>query len=60
VLALGESPLADDLGLPLGWRDLERWLLEQLPEGGPEAVLVGGLEAAAGELAQRLQQARPQ
>ena len=35
-------------GLPLGWRDLERWLLEQL------------LEGAAGEFAMRLQQARPQ
>jgi GT2 family glycosyltransferase len=60
VLALGESPQADVLGLPLGWRDLERWLLEQLPEGGPEVVLVGALEGEAGELAQRLQQARPQ
>ena len=58
VLALGESPQADVLGLPLGWRDLERWLLEQLPECGPEVVLVGSLEGAAGELAQRLQQAR--
>ena len=36
------------LGRPLGWRDLERWLLEQL------------LEGAAGEFAMRLQQARPQ
>lgn len=61
VLALGESPQADVLGLPLGWRDLERWLLEQLPEtGGPEVVLVGAPEGAAGELAMRLQQARPQ
>jgi GT2 family glycosyltransferase len=61
VLALGESPQADVLGLPLGWRDLERWLLEQLPEaGGPEVVLVGALEGAAGELARRLQLARPQ
>ena len=60
VLALGESPQADVLGLPLGWRDLEGWLLEQLPEGGPEVLLVGALEGEAGELAQRLQQARPQ
>jgi GT2 family glycosyltransferase len=60
VLALGESPQADVLGLPLGWRDLEGWLLEQLPEGGPEVVLVGALEGEAGELAPRLQQARPQ
>ena len=59
VLALGESPQADVLGLPLGWRDLERWLLEQLPEGGPQVLLVGALAGAAGELAQRLQQARP-
>jgi GT2 family glycosyltransferase len=58
VLVLGESPQEDVLGLPLGWRDLERWLLEQLPECGPEVVLVGSLEGAAGELAQRLQQAR--
>lgn len=60
VLALGESPQADVLGLPLGWRDLEGWLLEQLPEGWPEVVLVGALEGEARELAQRLQQARPQ
>ena len=40
VLALGTSPQADVLGLPLGWRDLERWLLEQLPEGGPQVLLV--------------------
>jgi GT2 family glycosyltransferase len=61
VLALGESPQADVLGLPLEWWDLECWLLEQLPEtGGPEVVLVGALEGAAGELARRLQQARPQ
>ena len=60
VLALGESPQADVLGLPLGWRDLERWLLEQLPEVGPQVLLVGALEGVAGELAQRLQQARPQ
>lgn len=60
VLALGESPQVDVLGLPLGWRDLERWLLEQLQEvGGPELVLVGSLEGAAGELAQRLQHLRP-
>lgn len=60
VLSLGESPKADGLGLPLGWRDLERWLLEQLPECGPEVVLVGALEGEARELAQGLQQARPQ
>jgi len=60
VLVLGESPRADGLGLPLGWRDLEGWLLEQLPEGGPKVVLVGALEGAAGELALRLQQIRPQ
>jgi len=60
VLALGESPQADVLALPLGWRDLERWLLEQLPAGGPEVVLVGALEGEVGELAERLQQARPQ
>jgi GT2 family glycosyltransferase len=61
VLALGQSPQVDVLGLPLGWRDLERWLLEQLPEaGGPEVVLVGALEGAAGGLAMRLQLARPQ
>lgn len=60
VLALGESPQVDVLGLPLGWRDLVRWLLEQLPEGGPEVVLVGALEGEAEELALRLQQARPQ
>ncbi|MCP9817461.1 glycosyltransferase [Synechococcus sp. GreenBA-s] len=61
VLALGESPQADVLGLPLGWWDLERWLLEQLPEaGGPQVLLVGRQEGALGELATRLQQARPQ
>ena len=60
VLALGESPQVDVLGLPLGWRDLERWLLEQLPEGAPEVVLVGALEGAAGENAQRLQHLRPE
>jgi hypothetical protein len=61
VLVLGESPLADVLGLPLDWRDLERWLLEQLPEaGGLEVVLVGSLEGSAGELALKLQKARPQ
>jgi GT2 family glycosyltransferase len=60
VLALGKSPQVDVLGLPLGWRDLERWLLEQLPEGGPQVLLVGALEGTAGELAQRLQQARPE
>ena len=60
VLALGKSPQADVLGLPLGWRDLERWLLEQLPEGGPQVLLVGALEGTAGELAQRLQHLRPE
>ena len=60
VLALGKSPQVDVLGLPLGWRDLERWLLEQLPEGGPQVLLVGALEGAAGELAQRLQHFRPE
>ena len=60
VLALGESPQADVLGLPLGWRDLELWLLEQLPEGGPQVLLVGSLEGTAGELAQRLQHLRPE
>jgi GT2 family glycosyltransferase len=60
VLALGESPQADVLGLPLGWWDLERWLLEQLPQGGPEVVLVGPLEGPAGVLATQLQQSRPQ
>ena len=60
MLALGESPQVDVLGLPLGWRDLEGWLLEQLPEGGPEGALLGALEGAAGEFAMRLQQARPQ
>ena len=47
-------------GLPLGWRDLERWLLEQLLEGGPQVLLVGALAGAAGELAQRLQHLRPE
>lgn len=61
VLALGQSPQADVLAVPLEWRDLERWLLEQLPEaGGMKVVLVGAQEGAAGELATRLQQARPQ
>jgi GT2 family glycosyltransferase len=60
VLAMGESPQADALGLPLGWRDLERWLLEQLPEGGPEVVLVGTQVGEAGELSKRLQHFRPQ
>jgi GT2 family glycosyltransferase len=61
VLALGQSPQADVLALPLEWRDLERWLLEQLPEsGGPQVLLVGAQEGAAGELATRLQQARPE
>jgi hypothetical protein len=60
VLVLGESPQVDVLGLPLGWRDLERWLLEQLPEGGPQVLLVGSLEGTAGELAQRLQHLRPE
>ena len=35
-------------------------LLEQLPEGGPQVLLVGSLAGAAGELVQRLQQARPE
>jgi GT2 family glycosyltransferase len=56
VLAVGESPQADVLGLPLGWRDLERWLLEQLPE----VVLVGALDGEARELSKRLQHFRPQ
>ncbi|MEB3331381.1 MAG: hypothetical protein VKI83_02660, partial [Synechococcaceae cyanobacterium] len=60
VLALGESLQSDVPSLPLGWQDLERWLLEQLPERGPDVVLVGVLEGEAGEFAQRLQQARPQ
>ena len=60
VLALGKSPQVDVLGLPLGWRDLERWLLEQLPEGGPKVLLVGSLEGTAGEIAQRLQHLRPE
>jgi len=60
VLVLGESPQVDVLGLPLGWRNLERWLLEQLPEGGPQVLLVGSLEGTAGELAQRLQHLRPE
>ena len=61
VLALGKSPQADVLWLPLGWHDLESWLLEQLPEaGGPQVVLVGSLEGTAGELAQRLQHLRPE
>lgn len=61
VLALGQSSQADVLALPLEWRDLERWLLEQLPEAdGPQVLLVGAQEGAAGELATRLQQARPQ
>ncbi len=60
VLALGESPQVDVLGLPLGWRDLERWLLEQLPEGGQQVLLVGALAGAAGELAQRLHHLRPE
>ncbi|MCP9827921.1 glycosyltransferase [Synechococcus sp. L2F] len=60
-LALGESPQADVLGLPLGWRDLERWVLEQLPEaGGPQVVLVGQAEGAAAELVERWQRARPE
>ncbi len=61
VLALGESRQVDVLGLPLVWGDLERWLLEQLPEtGGPAVVLVGQPEGGAGELAVRLMRARPQ
>ena len=60
MLALGKSPQADVLGLPLGWRDLESWLLEQLPEGGPQVVLVGSLEGAAGELSKRLLHHRPE
>ncbi|MCX5969724.1 MAG: hypothetical protein NTV57_19250 [Cyanobacteria bacterium] len=61
VLALGESPQPDVLGLPLEWRDLQHWLLEQLPEaGGPQVLLVGAPEGAAGELAIRPQQPRPQ
>jgi GT2 family glycosyltransferase len=59
VLALGESPQADVLGLPLGWGGLERWLLEQLPEGGPEVVLVGTQVGEAGELSKRLQHLHP-
>ena len=60
VLALGEGPQADVLGLPLGWRDLERWLLEQLPDGGPDVMLVGAPQGQAAELVRRLQEARPQ
>lgn len=60
VLALGESPQVDVLGLPLGWRDLEHWLLKQLPEGGPQVLLVGALAGAAGELVQRLQHLQPE
>ncbi len=61
VLALGQSSQADVVALPLEWRDLERWLLEQLPAaGGPQVLLVGAQEGAAGELATRLQQARPE
>lgn len=61
VLVLGESPQADVLGMPLGWRDLDRWLLEQLPEAaGPELVLVGACVGEAGELAMRLLHSRPQ
>lgn len=60
VLTLGESPQPDVVGLPLGWRDLEQWLLEQLPEDGPVVVLVGNQEGEAGELSKRLQHFRPQ
>lgn len=60
VLALGESPQVDVLGLPLGWRDLEHWLLKQLPEGGPQVLLVGALAGAAGKLVQRLQHLQPE
>jgi GT2 family glycosyltransferase len=60
VVALGESPQADVLGLPLGWRDLSDWLLSQLPEtDGPEVHLVGAQDAEAGALAMRLQHFRP-
>lgn len=60
VLALGKRPQADVLGLQLAWGDLERWLLEQLPEaGGPEVVMVGEQEGTAGQLAARLQNYRP-
>ncbi|QVL52140.1 MAG: glycosyltransferase [Cyanobium sp. M30B3] len=60
VLAMGDSPQADVLGLPLRWGGLECWLLEQLPgTPGAEVVLVGALEGSAGEIAMRLHQARP-
>jgi GT2 family glycosyltransferase len=61
VLVLGECPQADVFGLPLDWRELERWLLEQLPEmAGLQVVLVGKPEGEADELVMRLQHARPQ
>jgi hypothetical protein len=60
VLVLGACPQADLFGLPLDWLELERWLLEQLPEmAGPQVVLAGTQEGDAGEMARRLQQARP-
>jgi hypothetical protein len=59
VLAVGKNPQADVLGLPLEWWDLERWLLEQLPEaGGLQVVVLGSPAGEAGELATRLGQVR--
>jgi hypothetical protein len=61
VLALGQCPQTDVLGLPLGARDLESWLLEELQEaGGPQVLLLGETLRESGELAVRLEQSRPQ
>ncbi len=61
VLVLGECPQADVFGLPLDRQVQKRWLLEQLPElASPQVVLMGTQEGEAGEMARRLQLARPQ
>lgn len=60
VLALGESPQPDVLSLPLEWHDLDRWLLEQLPETAiSKVVLVGRPEGEIVGLAERLCRCRP-
>jgi len=59
VVALGESPQADVMGMPLGWQGLNRWLIDQLPESGPEVVLLGTQDGDAGELSKRLQHFSP-
>ncbi len=59
VVALGETPQADVLGLPLGWQGLYRWLNNQLPDSGPEMVLLGTQGGDTGELSKRLQHFGP-